>query len=188
MPSSHSGFPSSLNHTSDRRADSLRWTYIYIYAFSRRFYPKRLTITFRLYIFISTCVPWESNPQPVAQQTQCSTTEPHRNIDLNLKHGVFRGGNKTLSDVYSCSFRALSVYVKTIGSRRDVWDNTVICHDTLKSHKTIFIVWISFKITQFKSWDISVVTYSVFSAIVFFTAWEHVLCESGMYVGHSNSN
>ncbi len=29
---------------------------IYIYAFSRRFYPKRLTIAFRLYIFISKCV------------------------------------------------------------------------------------------------------------------------------------
>ncbi len=60
---------------------SYRWLcIIYIYAFSRRFYPKRLTIAFRLYIFISTCVPWESNPQPFAQQTQCSTTEPHRNI------------------------------------------------------------------------------------------------------------
>ncbi len=40
------------------------FTDIYIYAFSRRFYPTRLTIAFRLYIFISTCVPWESNPQP----------------------------------------------------------------------------------------------------------------------------
>ncbi len=32
------------------------WTsdiYIYIYAFSRRFYPKRLTIAFRLYIMCS---------------------------------------------------------------------------------------------------------------------------------------
>ncbi len=57
------------------------YIYIYIYAFSRRFYPKRLTIAFRLYIFISTCVPWESNPQPFAQLTQCSTTEPHRNTD-----------------------------------------------------------------------------------------------------------
>ncbi len=55
--------------------------YIYIYAFSRRFYPKRLTIAFRLYIFISTCVPWESNPQPFVQLTQCSTTEPHRNTE-----------------------------------------------------------------------------------------------------------
>ncbi len=49
--------------------------YIYIYAFSRRFYPKRLTITFRLYIFISKCVPWESNPQPFALLMQRSTTE-----------------------------------------------------------------------------------------------------------------
>ncbi len=55
------------------------YTYIYIYAFSRCFYPKRLTIAFRLYIFVSMCVPWESNPQPFALLTQCSTTEPHRN-------------------------------------------------------------------------------------------------------------
>ncbi len=58
---------------------------IYMYAFSRRFYPKRLTIAFRLYIFFSMCVPWELNPQPFAQLTQCSTTEPHRNTGaLNL--------------------------------------------------------------------------------------------------------
>ncbi len=30
---------------------SLNTFYIYIYAFSRRFYPKRLTIAFGLYIF-----------------------------------------------------------------------------------------------------------------------------------------
>ncbi len=58
--------------------------YIYIYAFSRRFYPKRLTIAFRLYIFISMCVPWESNPQPFALLTQCSTTEPHRNTICSI--------------------------------------------------------------------------------------------------------
>ncbi len=28
------------------------------------------------------CVPWESNPQPFALLTQCSTTEPHRNTRL----------------------------------------------------------------------------------------------------------
>ncbi len=55
-------------------------SYIYIYAFSRCFYPKRLTIAFRLYIFISICVPWESNPQPFALLTQCS--EPHRNTSF----------------------------------------------------------------------------------------------------------
>ncbi len=53
---------------------------IYIYAFSRRFYPKRLTVVFRLYIQVSICVPWESNPQPFVLLTQCSTTEPHRNM------------------------------------------------------------------------------------------------------------
>ncbi len=34
---------------------SFLYIYIYIYAFSRRFYPKRLTIALRLYIFISMC-------------------------------------------------------------------------------------------------------------------------------------
>ncbi len=63
------------------------YIYIYIYAFSRRFYPKRLTIAFRLYIFISTCVPWESNPQPFAQLTQCSTTEPHRKFIFVAQSG-----------------------------------------------------------------------------------------------------
>ncbi len=57
--------------------------HLHFYAFSRRFYPKRLTIAFRLYIFISICVPWESNPQPFALLTQCSTTEPHRNTSAS---------------------------------------------------------------------------------------------------------
>ncbi len=28
------------------------------------------------FYFVSTCVPWELNPQPFALLTQCSTTEP----------------------------------------------------------------------------------------------------------------
>ncbi len=51
----------------------------FTFTFIRCFYPKRLSIAFRLYIFISMCVLWESNPQPFAQLTQCSTTESHRN-------------------------------------------------------------------------------------------------------------
>ncbi len=50
--------------------------YIYVYAFSRRFYPKRLTVHSGYTNFVSTCVSWESNPQPFALLTQCSTTEP----------------------------------------------------------------------------------------------------------------
>ncbi len=29
-----------------------------------------------IHFLVSTCVPWESNPQPFALLTQCSTTEP----------------------------------------------------------------------------------------------------------------
>ncbi len=55
--------------------------YIYIYAFSRRFYPKRLTVHSGYTCFISMCVPWESNPQPFALLTQCSTTEPQEHLE-----------------------------------------------------------------------------------------------------------
>ncbi len=37
----------------------------YIYAFSRRFYPKQLTLHSGYTFFVSMCVPWESNPQPL---------------------------------------------------------------------------------------------------------------------------
>ncbi len=50
--------------------------YIYIYAFSRRFYPQWLTEHSGYTFIVSTCVPWESNPQPFALLMQCSTTEP----------------------------------------------------------------------------------------------------------------
>ncbi len=74
--------PAGLINTSS--CSNLVYFSISIYAFSRCFYPKRLTNAFRLYIFISMSVPWESNPQPFAPfalLTQCSTTEPHRNTD-----------------------------------------------------------------------------------------------------------
>ncbi len=58
------------------------YIYIYIYAFSRRFYPKRLTVHSEYTCFISMCVPWESNPQPFALLTQCSTTEPQEHVKM----------------------------------------------------------------------------------------------------------
>ncbi len=39
--------------------------YICIYAFSRCFYPKRLTVHLGYTFFVSMCVPWELNPQPL---------------------------------------------------------------------------------------------------------------------------
>ncbi len=40
-------------------------------------------------LIVSTCVPWELNPQPFALLTQCSTTEPHRNtVEFHQGGGV----------------------------------------------------------------------------------------------------
>ncbi len=52
----------------------------YIYAFSRRFYPKRLTVHSGYTFSVSLCVPWELNPQRFALLTQCSTTEPQEHL------------------------------------------------------------------------------------------------------------
>ncbi len=68
-----------------------------IYAFSRRFYPKRITVhsgyTFFLY---SVCVPWELNPQPFALLMQCSTTEPQEHRNTEKSPSVFSGRNKVM--------------------------------------------------------------------------------------------
>ncbi len=52
--------------------------YIYMYAFSRHFHPKRLIKA--IHFFFCICVPWELNPQPLALLTQCSTTEPQEHF------------------------------------------------------------------------------------------------------------
>ncbi len=60
--------------------------FFYIYAFSRRFYPKRLTVHSGYTCFVSMCVPWESNPQPLRCKRNALTTEPqehfHRNTSI----------------------------------------------------------------------------------------------------------
>ncbi len=61
-----------------------------ICAFSRPFYPKRLTVHSDYTFFFNSCVPWKLNPQPFAPLTQCSTTEPqeHWNWSWQLKHSL----------------------------------------------------------------------------------------------------
>ncbi len=56
-----------------------------MYAFSRRFYPKQLSVFQLTFFLISMRVPWELNPQPFALLTQCSTTEPQVPIKT-VKH------------------------------------------------------------------------------------------------------
>ncbi len=58
---------------------------IYIYAFSRRFYPKQLTVHSGYTFIVCMCVPWELNPQPFVLLTQCSTTEPQEPWATHLK-------------------------------------------------------------------------------------------------------
>ncbi len=61
------------------------YVYIYINAFSRCFYPKRLS-AFRLNFFVNMCVPWELNPQPFALLMQCFTTEPQEYYMYEYMH------------------------------------------------------------------------------------------------------
>ncbi len=62
-------------------------------------------------------------------------------VDLNLKHGVFCGWSKIPSDVYSCLFRALSTYEKTIGSpvllelKMKEPQNDIYCLNFFKNYK-----------------------------------------------------
>ncbi len=77
----------TLSHTRTRTRTHIFYMYIYIYAFSRRFYPKRLTVHSGYTIFcqyVSMCVPWELNPWPFVRLTQCSNTEPQEHFYKNL--------------------------------------------------------------------------------------------------------
>ncbi len=65
--------------------------YIYIYAFSRRFYPKWLTVhSGYTFIFVSTCS-LGIEPTTFALLTQCSTTEPQEHLVIMLIMSFWRG-------------------------------------------------------------------------------------------------
>ncbi len=57
---------------------------IYIYAFSRRFYPKRLTVHSGYTFSVSMWVHWESNPQPLHFLRNALTTEPQEHCVIVL--------------------------------------------------------------------------------------------------------
>ncbi len=42
-----------------------------------------------IHLFLSVCVPWESNPQPFALLTQYSTTEPQEHCVLSIYYNVY---------------------------------------------------------------------------------------------------
>ncbi len=55
---------------------TMYYIYIYSYAFSRRFYPKRLIQAIHYFIFVSMCVPWQWNPQPFVLIRHCHESCP----------------------------------------------------------------------------------------------------------------
>ncbi len=73
----------------------------FIYVFSRRFYPKRLTVYSGYTCFVSTCVPWELNPQPL-RCLRNALPLSHRNIryfeefkpSIQLKHDQWLSSSK----------------------------------------------------------------------------------------------
>ncbi len=84
--------------------------YIYMYAFSRRFYPKRLTVHSGYTFCVSMCVLWESNPRPLALLTQCSNTEPQEHVHL-----VAKGYSYIL--VFMHRFPSIHVWISFDGTR-----------------------------------------------------------------------
>ncbi len=76
---------------------------IYIYAFSRRFYP--VIYSGYNFVVVSKCVPWELNPRPFALLTQCSTTEPQ-------EHTIWNGLSQILF-YYLVYLKLLTVWVDT---------------------------------------------------------------------------
>ncbi len=59
------------------------YTSVYVYAFSRRFYPKRLTVYSGYTFFVSMCS-LGIEPTTFALLTQCSTTEPQEHIYIYI--------------------------------------------------------------------------------------------------------
>ncbi len=113
-------------------------------------------------------------------------------VDLKLKKmPSFHSWNKIPSDFHSCLFCAItSKMEETIGSHvawTEAFQWSVTSHK--KSNKTVFIVWISLKMTICKlricfilkvtCSFMSVGTLAVYSLLcdVFFTVWEHVAWE-----------
>ncbi len=74
----------TLNQSSYSK-DNVRKKTIYIYAFSRCFYPKRLTVHSRYTLYCQYVCSLGIKPTTFALLTQCSTTEPREHFKLYFK-------------------------------------------------------------------------------------------------------
>ncbi len=103
-------------------------TIIYIYAFSRRFYPKRLTVHSGYTVFISMCVPWELNPQPFVLLTQCSNhwaTGTHYTIYTKTEETIFHFVQKIWNKHYYKYAKSVKIICNHVDFRyitRQLWN------------------------------------------------------------------
>ncbi len=59
--------------------------YIYIYSFSRHFYPKRLTVHSGYTFFVSMCVPWEPPGFVCRNQMQHASWKVEQDLEAEVK-------------------------------------------------------------------------------------------------------
>ncbi len=92
------------------------------------------------YTFSLVRVPWESNPQPFAQLTQCSTTEPQRNTRVfllrkwSLLHKKSIGATLLVKNVDSNSIKLknqqlsthLTKLIELSKTRLDFWAKSIL--------------------------------------------------------------
>ncbi len=108
---------------------------------------------------------------------------------------VFCGWNETLSDVYSCSIHALSIYEKTIGSRDWTealkWSVTTHWRDTKQYLLFEFLLkWHNLKaetLFHIRKPSLLVLLVSSHCSVMYFSLRNN-MCVAALYVGQSNSN
>ncbi len=127
--------------------------YIYIHAFSRRFYPKQLTVhSGYTFFFISMCVPWELNPRPFALLTQCSTTE------LQERFYAFK-----ITDLILCWIYCVFFFFYPSSVR-----NSLLMHFSNKTSVILGQFWVSHLTWPFCFWKL---TQKYHGATVVFRTW-----------------
>ncbi len=122
-----------------------------IFTFTRRFYPKWLTVHSGYACFVSMYVPWESNPQPFALLTQCSTTEPHEHTLYPTDMALFYVGN--IHNIF-WSTHALSIirYIQyyTFKWKLDHLYNTFFFVSKVRSSMCSVSILVFMKTTEYK--------------------------------------
>ncbi len=83
------------------------------------------------------CVPWESNPQPFALLTQCSTTEPHRNTPV-FPYTLHTNEIYTIYKMRICILGHVAIYDHKRLIAGSLWNEDLV-NNSLQSRTGVFI-------------------------------------------------